>query len=127
MAPHLATRTDAKRQATVVRELEAATATVRELTQRMKTIEQAVHRITSSRTLTEDQRVELLGLLAGTRRGQLDPTHVHNSPPEQRLVDNFRIMSSNRRRIVSLLFAELAREEQEHAVRMRRRQPRRTT
>jgi hypothetical protein len=76
----------------------------------MKRIEQTIHRLTTSPALTEAQRIELLGLLAGTRNGRIDPKHVPNTPAEQRLVDNFRAMSTNHRRLASLLFAALGKE-----------------
>jgi len=118
-APHVATQTDAERaaahasrKAADARRLQAEQEKVRGLERHVKRLESTIRTFLTADKVTEPQRAELVGLLAGLRphaRGLIDPKYAGITKPEQRLVDNYRAMSGNHARLMSGLAAELAK------------------
>jgi hypothetical protein len=104
---HPATETDAKRAAKEERARQALEEQVRTLTARTKKLEQTIRLFTTSTTLSDTQRGELIGLLTGTHQGRFAST-TQASNAVLKVVDCFLSMSGNRRRIFSGLAKELA-------------------
>ena len=72
-----------------------------------------LHRLLTSPALSDSDRMEVIGLLSGTRpgTGPLDPRYAGFSPAEQQLVARYRAASARQRCIISLLLGEFTEKK----------------
>jgi hypothetical protein len=98
--PHRATDADAERIAT-------ATAETKALRAQLRRIERTLESVLTSDALTDAQRLELLGLLAGTRGGPHTRPTV-NPGAEHQLIEHYRRLTTNDKTLISRLCARFA-------------------
>ena len=112
---HSATPKDAQRvvnqiqqQRILETELQTAQNDLRLAHAKVRRLERVIAQVLSTSALPEATRETLVGLLAGTRTGAIDPQVSLSAPAEQRLIANVRALSGTNKQLVTRVAKELA-------------------